>query len=196
MVGRGRPRDTEVEGKVLNAAVAELRQRGYEGLSMDRVAERAGVAKTTIYRRWSSKAELVVALITHLRDDVPFEPGDDPRRDLTGLVTAIAARLTSTPTTLIADLAAAAARDPRISESVRTLWAARHRAVTEVVAKAQKDGLVLTHVAPAVLVDQLVGPLYYRLLVTGEPLTPDYAQTLVASVLGPALSDHTDQEHR
>ena len=195
MGARGRPRDTEVEGKVLEAAVAELRQRGYAGLSMDRVAERAGVAKTTIYRRWSSKAELVVALITHLREDVAFEPGDDPRRDLTGLVTAIAARLTSTPTTLIADLAAAAARDPRISESVRTLWAARHQAVTEVVAKAQQDGLVLAHVAPAVLVDQLVGPLYYRLLVTGEPLTPDYARTLVASVLGPALSDHTNQEH-
>jgi tetracycline repressor-like protein len=57
--------------------------------------------------------------------------------------------------------------------------------VTAVVAKAQEAGLVLDHVSPAVLVDQLVGPLYYRLLVTGEPLTPDYASTLVRSVLGP-----------
>jgi hypothetical protein len=56
--------------------------------------------------------------------------------------------------------------------------------VTAVVANAQEAGLVLGHVSPAVLVDQLVGPLYYRLLVTGEPLTPDYARTLVSSVLG------------
>lgn len=173
---------------MLAAAAEELRRGGYEGLSIDRVAERAGVAKTTLYRRWPSKAELVVALITNLREEVPFEPSGDPRRDLTALVTAIAASLTATPTTLVADLAAAAAREPRVGESVRTLWAERHRAVTAVVAKAQEAGLVLGHVSPAVLVDQLVGPLYYRLLVTGEPLSPDYARTLVRSVLGPEES--------
>jgi AcrR family transcriptional regulator len=185
MAGRGRPRDTGVEGRVLAAAAAEIRAGGYDALSIDRVAERAGVAKTTLYRRWASKAELVVALITNLREEVPFEPTDDPRGDLTKLVTAIAANLAATPATLIADLAAAAAREPRVGESVRALWAERHRAVTAVVAKAQEAGLVLDHVSPAVLVDQLVGPLYYRLLVTGEPLTPDYARTLVRSVLGP-----------
>jgi AcrR family transcriptional regulator len=177
-----------VEGRILAAAAAEIRRGGYDGLSVDRVAEQAGVAKTTLYRRWPSKAELVVALITNLREDVPFEPSDDPRRDLTELVTTIATNLTSTPTTLIADLAAAAAREPRVGERVRALWAERHRAVTAVVAKAQKAGLVLDHVSPAVLVDQLVGPLYYRLLVTGEPLSPDYARTLVRSVLGPEES--------
>jgi AcrR family transcriptional regulator len=184
MVGRGRPRDAGIDGRVLAAAAAEMRRGGYDGLSIDRVAEQAGVAKTTLYRRWASKAELVVALIASLREDVPFEPTDDPRRDLTGLVTAIATNLTATPTTLIADLAAAAAREPRVGESVRALWAHRHRAVTAVVANAQEAGLVLGHVSPAVLVDQLVGPLYYRLLVTGEPLTPEYVRTLVSSVLG------------
>ncbi|ADB32167.1 transcriptional regulator, TetR family [Kribbella flavida DSM 17836] len=183
-----RPRNAEVGSRVLAAAAAEIEARGYEGLSMDRVAEQAGVAKTTIYRRWPSKAELVVALIGHLRSDVPFEPTDDPRRDLTDLVTAIAANLTATPTSLIADLAAAAAREPRVGESVRALWADRHRAVTAVVAEAQRVGVVLHDVQPAVLVDQLVGPLYYRLLVTGEPLTPDYARSLVRSVLGPEES--------
>ncbi|MFK4089681.1 TetR/AcrR family transcriptional regulator [Kribbella sp. NPDC020789] len=182
---RGRPRDTAIEGRLLAAAAEELRTGGYDGLSIDRVAERAGVAKTTLYRRWASKAELVVALIASMREEVPFEPSGDPRGDLTTLVAAIAAGLSSTPTTLVADLAAAAARDPRVGESVRALWADRHRAVTAVVANAQEAGLVLSHVAPAVLVDQLVGPLYYRLLVTGEPLTPEYARTLVLSVLGP-----------
>ncbi|GAA1612784.1 TetR/AcrR family transcriptional regulator [Kribbella sancticallisti] len=188
MAGRGRPRDAGVEQRVLAAAMAEIRRGGYDALSVNRVAEQAGVAKTTLYRRWPSKAELVVALITHLREDVPFEPSDDPRADLTELVTAIATNLASTPTTLIADLAAAAAREPRVGEAVRALWAERHRAVTAVVAKAQEAGLVLNHVSPAVLVDQLVGPLYYRLLVTGEPLSPDYARTLVRSVLGPEES--------
>ena len=192
MARRGRPRDTGVEAKVLAAAAAAMGRGGYDGLSIDRVAEQAGVAKTTLYRRWPSKAELVVALIANLREDVPFEPSGDPRRDLTKLVTNVAVSLAATPATLIADLVAAAAREPRVGESVRALWAERHRAVTAVVAEAQQAGAVHRHVSPAVLVDQLIGPLYYRLLVTGEPLTPAYARKLVRSVLGSSL----DQEPR
>jgi AcrR family transcriptional regulator len=187
MVGRGRPRDVGVEGRVLDAAMAEMRLRGYDGMSVDRVADRAGVAKTTIYRRWPSKAELVIAMIAGLRAAVLFEPSGDPRKDLTELVTTIASTLAAVPTTLVADLAAAAAREPRVSESVRALWGERHAAVTEVVAQAQEDGLVPGHASPAVLVDQLVGPLYYRLLITGESITSDYVRELVLSTLGPVL---------
>ena len=82
MASRGRPRDPEAESRILAAAATEIQARGYDGLSVERVAERAGVAKTTLYRRWPSKAELVVALITDLRDEVPFRPGANPRRDL------------------------------------------------------------------------------------------------------------------
>ncbi|WP_371400414.1 TetR/AcrR family transcriptional regulator [Kribbella sp. NBC_00662] len=185
MVGRGRPRDAGVEGRVLEAAMTEMRARGYDGMSVDRVAERAGVAKTTIYRRWPSKAELVVAMIAGLRSAVPFEPSGDARRDLTQLVTGIAATLEVIPTTLVADLTAAAAREPRVGDSVRALWAERHAAVTAVIAQAQSEGLLLAHADPGVVVDQLVGPLYYRLLITGEPIDPAYVRALVLSTLGP-----------
>ncbi|MFC6155464.1 TetR/AcrR family transcriptional regulator [Kribbella sp. NPDC058693] len=185
MVGRGRPRDAGVEGRVLEAAMTEMRARGYDGMSVDRVAERAGVAKTTIYRRWPSKAELVVAMIAGLRSAVPFEPSGDARRDLTELVTGIAATLEVIPTTLVADLTAAAAREPRVGDSVRALWAERHAAVTAVIAQAQSEGLLLAHADPGVVVDQLVGPLYYRLLITGEPIDPAYVRALVHSTLGP-----------
>ncbi|MGW6276832.1 TetR/AcrR family transcriptional regulator [Kribbella sp. NPDC055071] len=187
MVGRGRPRDAGVEGRLLQAAMTEMRARGYDGLSVDRVAERAGVAKTTLYRRWPSKAELVIAMIAQLRSAVPFEPSGDSRRDLTDLVTGVATTLSALPVTLVADLAAAAAREPRVGESVRALWGERHAAVTAVLAQAQAEGRVPAHADPAVLVDQLVGPLYYRLLVTGEPITSAYVRELVLSTLGPDL---------
>ena len=179
--GRGRPRDAGVEDRLLRAAMAEMRARGYDGMSVDRIAASAGVAKTTLYRRWPSKAELVIAMIAQLRSAVPFEPSGDPRRDLTELVTGIATTLNAIPTTLVADLAAAAAREPRVGERVRALWAERHAALTAVVARTGVAG----HAAPAVLVDQLVGPLYYRLLITGEPIDPTYVRELVLSTLGP-----------
>ncbi|TCO40555.1 TetR family transcriptional regulator [Kribbella antiqua] len=185
MAGRGRPRDAGVEGRVLEAAMAEMRLRGYDGMAVDRVAERAGVAKTTLYRRWPTKAELVIAMIAQLRSAVPFEPSGDSRRDLSELVSAVASTLTAVPRTLIADLAAAAAREPRVGESVRALWGERHAAAVAVLAKAQEDGLVAAGTSPVVLVDQLVGPLYYRLLITGEPITSAYVGELVDSALGP-----------
>lgn len=188
MVGRGRPRDAGVEARVLEAAMTEMRARGYDGLSVDRVAERAGVAKTTIYRRWPSKAELVMAMITELTSGVPFDPSGDPRGDLTEFVAGIAAALDAIPTTLVADLVAAAAREPRVGEGVRALWADRHSTVAAAIAQAQADGSMPAYADPRVIVDQLVGALYYRLLVTGEPIDPAYVSLLVLSTLGPEQS--------
>ncbi|HZX04007.1 TetR/AcrR family transcriptional regulator [Kribbella sp.] len=188
MVGRGRPRDAGVEARVLEAAMTEMRARGYDGLSVDRVAERAGVAKTTIYRRWPSKAELVMAMITELTSAVPFDPSGDPRHDLGEFVAGIAAALDAIPTTLVADLVAAAAREPRVGVGVRALWAHRHAAVSAAIAQAQADGLMPAHADPRIIVDQLVGALYYRLLVTGEPIDPAYVRALVLSTLGPEQS--------
>jgi AcrR family transcriptional regulator len=190
---RGRPRDPEAQRRILAAAATELQQRGYDAMSVERVAAEAGVAKTTLYRRWPTKAQLVVALITELRAEVPFRPTGDHHRDLATLVGAVAKSLSDAPPALIADLLAAAVRDRRVGDSVRSLWAERHRAVTTVVAQAQAAGLTDDSVPPAVLVDQLVGPLYYRLLVTGEPIDPEYARTLVRSVLRPTDVEETER---
>jgi AcrR family transcriptional regulator len=180
----GRPR-ASVDAEVFAATLSTVHELGYTHATVDRIAAAAGVAKTTIYRRWPSKAELVVAMIAGLRSAVPFEPSGDARRDLTELVTGIAATLEVIPTTLVADLTAAAAREPRVGDSVRALWAERHAAVTAVIAQAQSEGLLLAHADPGVVVDQLVGPLYYRLLITGEPIDPAYVRALVHSTLGP-----------
>ncbi|GAA1561251.1 TetR/AcrR family transcriptional regulator [Kribbella hippodromi] len=188
MAGRGRPRDAGVEGRVLAAAMSEMRARGYDGMSIERIAERAGVAKSTLYRRWPSKAELVMSMIAGLTDAVAFDPTGDPRHDLTEFVAGIAAALDSIPTALVADLVAAAAREPRVGEGVRALWAGRHAVVATAIGRFQDEGLMPVHADPRVVVDQLVGALYYRLLITGEPIDPAYVRALVHSTLGPEQS--------
>ena len=72
--GRGRPRKTEADAEILDVALALVRAGGYRELTLDEVARRAGVAKTTIYRRWPSKAALAAELVrreSELPDDVP-----------------------------------------------------------------------------------------------------------------------------
>src|SRR5258705_67590 len=66
--GRGRPRRAEADAEILDAALAMLRDGGYRELSLDEVARRAGTAKSSIYRRWPSKAALVAEIV---RREIP-----------------------------------------------------------------------------------------------------------------------------
>lgn len=72
---RGRPRDPERERRVLVAAIEEYSERGWAGLTMDGVAKRAGVGKSTIYLRWTNKEDLLAAAVQGLAADV--EPVDN-----------------------------------------------------------------------------------------------------------------------
>jgi AcrR family transcriptional regulator len=75
----GRPRDESIDAAILDAVVEELIDRGYPGLSIEGIAARAGVAKTTVYRRWPTIEELCVAAICALNDPddaPPIDTGD------------------------------------------------------------------------------------------------------------------------
>ena len=71
--GRGRPRRAEADAEILDAALAMLRAGGYRELSLDEVARRAGTAKSSIYRRWPSKAALAAEIV---RREAPPPEGD------------------------------------------------------------------------------------------------------------------------
>ena len=65
---QGRPRDAQCSSRISRAAIELLAEQGYDRLSMESVAERAQTSKATLYRRWSSKAELVAAAISDVTD--------------------------------------------------------------------------------------------------------------------------------
>ena len=83
----GRPRDPETDQAILRAALQLLTDRGYAGMSVEGVASRAGVGKTTIYRRYASKEELVAAALAALRDDLgPLPDTGDIRSDMVEMI--------------------------------------------------------------------------------------------------------------
>jgi AcrR family transcriptional regulator len=71
--GRGRPRREGADDQILGVALEMLRETGYAALTVDAVAERAGVAKTTVYRRWPSKSALIAAAVEPLQSEDPVE---------------------------------------------------------------------------------------------------------------------------
>ena len=197
---RGRPRDTAVDQRVLDVAWDLLLTGGYAGLNVDEVAERAAVAKTTLYRRWPTKDHLAVAVVTRTIRPVAVPDTGDLRHDLAEFAAGLAAslhtyRMTGQPdgvsAGLVAELVAAAARHPDLGDLVRALHARRHAMLLARLRRAtERDGL-RSDIDHAVLIDQVSGPIYYRVLITGAPADRDYAERLVSAVLegtfGPAV---------
>lgn len=83
---RGRPRDEAIDAAILDATIEELIAHGFSALSMEAVASRAGVAKTTLYRRWSSTKELAIAAMCTFQQRVAPPPEGSVRDQLVHLV--------------------------------------------------------------------------------------------------------------
>lgn len=181
----GRPRDSRTDRRVLDVAAAALAEGGYQAMSMGGVAAQAGVAKTTIYRRWPSKDHLVASLITKMLADVPLPDTGGLDKDLTALVTDITTALEALPGArgLVAELVAAAARHPDLGETIRAMWRSRRQGTFQLLRGAIRRGELRADTDLELLVDQLVAPLYYRLLITGDPISPAYAATVVKATL-------------
>jgi AcrR family transcriptional regulator len=192
---RGRPRDAGVDERVMAVAWELLRARGYAGLNVDEVAERAAVAKTTLYRRWPTKDHLVVAAATRMVPAVPVPDTGDLRRDLTEFAVGLAARLTKyrmagsdgVSAGLAAELVAAAARHPDLGDMLRDVDARRHTLALDRLRRASEQGALRPGVDHAIVIDQVSGPIYYRILITGATADRSYAERLVNAVLDGVL---------
>jgi AcrR family transcriptional regulator len=115
--GPGRPRSEEAERAILDAVLDLLARHGISGLSIEAVAAHACVAKTTVYRRWSSKTELVLAALTQMKGPIVGPPGDSVRGDLLHVVRSACRTLRSSPEAQIfARLVAEARQHPEIGE--------------------------------------------------------------------------------
>ncbi len=198
MVGsgnRGRPRDAEVDRRVLRAAHDLLLRKGYTSLSIDEVAERAGSAKSTLYRRWPTKDHLILSVIAQMQDDVPIPDSGDLRGDLRYYLNEVAGGLDSMRKAgrgdevddrsagLVGELAGVAARHRDLGELLRSVFERRSAVAIGLLTSATARGALRADADPAVLLDQLIGPIYYRILVTGAPIDPDYLDQLIEGAL-------------
>ncbi len=195
---RGRPRDGSVDRRVLSAAWGLLHAGGYAALNMDEVAERAEVAKTTLYRRWPTKDHLAVAVAAQILGEVPIPDTGDLRRDLTQFAAALAASLNrlrmaghyggGASAGLAAEIVAAVARHPDIGDAVRAGFAERHAMARARLQRAVEGEELRQDIDQAVLIEQIVGPIYYRILISGAPVDRSYAERLVDAALDGAIT--------
>jgi AcrR family transcriptional regulator len=182
-------RSARVRGAVLAAVIEELVEGGYGSLSFDRVASRAGVHRATLYRRWPGKEQLVAeALLARAGREIPLPDTGTLRGDLRALARSVAANITAPMGEgVLRALVSEAGRAPEISVVGRAFWHQRFGLATEIVRRAAGRGELPPDVDPRLLLEMLVAPLFLRLLVTAEPVTPEYVDEVLGLLL-PASS--------
>lgn len=185
-IGRG----PKVKTAVMAATLAELGDVGYAGLTVENVAIRAGVHKTTVYRRWTDRETLVVeALSEQIAQEIPIPDTGAVESDLRHLARGFVKWATSVSGRAVAAVFMSdAARIPEIADARRRVFADRLRRAAPVITRAIQRGEIPSGTDPAALVQTLVAPLYLRLLVTGEPLDEVTADAAADVALAAARS--------
>lgn len=167
------------------AATAELLfERGFAGASVDEIARRSGVAKTTIYRHWPTRADL-------LRDACSMigTPQDAPdtgslEGDVTALIMNLAHLLrTAKWTSVLPSIIDAAERDPTIADMYGTLQHGYSAPLEKVILRAMERGELPDDTDAAMLIAAFTGPLFYRRWFSRDPLTDVFVQQIVRQII-------------
>ena len=184
--GPGRPRDAGRDRAILAATLRILQEHGYGGLTIEGVAVAAGVGRPTIYRRWPSKPALVVAaLVDSNQLALPSPDTGSLRGDLIE-VQRRQVELMNAPNArrITAGLVADLATDPELAEKyVNDYLVPRRAIVWQVLQRHVDSGELDVDVDFAFVYDLLIGPLFMRAVVWGQPLTPEAVDKSVDIVL-------------
>jgi AcrR family transcriptional regulator len=196
----GRPRSAAADEAILEATRASLVDLGWSKLTMGDVAMRAGVAKTTLYRRWAGKNELVVDAVAVLFDELELPDLGSLSADVQAVVLQFAALLERPETrTALMAVVAESTRDEalrtRIRDSIvdrqkRLVLQGRQRAQERGELPVEQDETLAATTADLIF-DVIAGAVVHRALVSAEPIDEDWARrftVLLLAGLGAAAS--------
>lgn len=180
--GRGRRPADEVRRDVLLAAGRLLLAEGMRAFTIERVAALAGSSKMTLYKWWPSKGALALdGYFTTVEGVLTFPDTGDIEADLRTQLRSFVGLVRDTPAgRVIAELIGEAQTDPALAAAFRERYSGPRRALAvAALDQAKARGELRGDVDPEVVIDQLWGACYHRLLLPDQPLTDDFAAALV-----------------
>jgi len=170
-----RPRSEEARRKALTAAGDLIIERGVGALSIEEVAARSGVAKTTIYRHWPERASLIIDTVRSTFEHVGTPDTGSLRGDFEAYFSGmVRADLSGRIGQLMPCIIDAAARDPEISTLLERLKDEREAPVRTIVERAQARGELPADLDLRIVIGTIVGPIVFRKIVQRLPIDEDY----------------------
>jgi AcrR family transcriptional regulator len=184
--GRGRRPAEQVRAEILTAAGNLLLAEGMAAFTIERVATLAGASRMTIYKWWPSKGALALdGYFTVVEPTLAFPDTGDIVADLRSQLGAFVRLLRDTSAgRVIAGLIAQAQIDPDLAAAYRERYSGPRRAIAvDALTRAMARGQLRDDIDPESVVDQLWGACYHRLLLPDQPLTEEFAATLVDNLV-------------
>ncbi len=179
-----RPLSEEARDKARAAAQSVIAEHGIDGFTVDAVAKRSGVAKTTIYRHWESGNALMLDAIGALVTTLPTPDTGTLAGDLERFISSMLVMVDDPMMTrTILGVMAAAASDPDLDRVHRELMAERKAPLRAILARARARGEVRGDVDLDMLLDMVEGPFIVRLLLRRAPLAPAETTSMIALVV-------------
>lgn len=191
---RGRRRSQEAERAILDQAMLILLQYGLQGFTLDRVAAAASVSKATIYRRWRSREEVVIAALGAI-PAIKAEIKGDVIESLTGVIQQFVELVKNTPgqleaqtrmVTMMPSLVAQCADNPALMEALHTYIEQRKAPVRVILDHAIASGEIATPQNVDLLIDAIMGPIVLRLFLGGGDVSENATRELIRLVVSGA----------
>jgi AcrR family transcriptional regulator len=176
---RGRPRDEDARKRILDAALEMLEEFGFANTTADRIAERAGTGKATLYRWWPNKtAVMIEALREAVAQELPLPDTGDLYEDIRLQLRNFVKLLNGRRGRIFKAFLIAAQNDPEFAEAFQTLWRKPWRRAAKLGLERHRRKVLRESIDLDAVLDVMYGPVYYRLLIGGNALSADYTDAL------------------
>jgi AcrR family transcriptional regulator len=170
--------------RVLATAFDLLSENGVGGFSIDEVARRSGVAKTTIYRHWPSREALVLDAASRISAEVEVPDTGSLEGDVTAILANLGHLLgTARWSSVVPSIVDVAERDPEFAAVHGTIQRGHAAPLRAVIERAAARGLIPMETDPSSMISALIGPLYYRRWFSREPIDDQFVKTIVSNVM-------------
>ena len=170
--------------RVLQATVELLTEGGLGGFSVDEVSRRSGVAKTTIYRHWPARSELVIDACSQLTTEQHVPDTGSFEDDATAFLIGIADLLcTARWSSIVPSIVDAAERDPELAAIHSRIQLGHTAPLQEIIARAARNGELPTSTDSSTMIAALLGPLFYRRWFSREPLDEAFVKAIAKQVI-------------
>ena len=170
--------------RVLEAAYELLTESGVGGFTVDEVARRSGVAKTTIYRQWPTREALVIDACSRISDGRPVPDTGSFEGDLHEFLTDLGNLLTTARWSFVVpSIVDLAERDAEFAEIHSQIQRGHAIVIRQIIERAATNGELPAAIDRDAMVSALIGPLYYRRWFSRERIDEPFIQAIVTNVL-------------
>lgn len=179
---KGRPRNAETEKTILATAYELLLEEGFSAVTVEKIADRAKVSKATIYKWWPNKAAVVMdSFLSAAMSRLPVPDTGSVMADMVIQAGNLAGFLTSREGKVIAELIGEGQFDGKLAEEYRARYFAPRRLDSKrILERGVQRGELQADLDLELCIDLIYGPLFYRLLVTGEPIDPSFIKAVIS----------------